>query len=299
MDDALHNDLLTTMKDNDSRIEEKYPTGTFRYLFWKEQMKCAMASNAHQMRWHPTIIKWCLNLKLLSSAAYHSLRTAGFIKLPSERTLRDYTHYFKSKPGFQVEVEQMLMKEAGLDKSTILGYQKFVTILFDEIKVKESIVYDKHSSHVLGFVELNDLYDELLQLEDSEEGHKPVATHVLAFMVRGIFTDLKFPFAHFPTKDISGDQLFSLIWEAIERIERLGLKVVTLTGDGCSLSYACHIEGALLQNQKYLCTRKKIHILLLRCSTSNENCTKLLVPFQQERNKAFMGMALLVMLTVV
>ena len=234
VDDALHNDLLTTMKDNDSRIEEKYPTGTFRYLFWKEQMKCAMASNARQMRWHPTIIKWCLNLKLLSSAAYHSLRTAGFIKLPSERTLRDYTHYFKSKPGFQVEVEQMLMKEAGLDKSTILGYQKFVTILFDEIKVKESIVYDKHSSHVLGFVELNDLYDELLQLEDSEEGHKPVATHVLAFMVRGIFTDLKFPFAHFPTKDISGDQLFSLIWDAIERIERLGLKVVALTGDGCS-----------------------------------------------------------------
>ena len=126
------------------------------------------------------------------------------------------------------------MKEAGLDKSTILGHQKFVTILFDEIKVKESIVYDKHSSHVLGFVKLDDLNDELLQLEDSEEGHKPIATHVLALMVRGIFTDLKFPFAHFPTKDICGNQLFSLIWEAIERIERLGLKVVALTGDGCS-----------------------------------------------------------------
>ncbi len=53
-------------------------------------------------------------------------------------------------------------------------------------------------------------------------------------MIRGVFTDLKFPFAHFPTKDVCGDQLFSIIWEAIENIERLGLKVVALTGDGCS-----------------------------------------------------------------
>ena len=220
------------MTSNDKSIEEKFPVGTFRHLFWKEQLKCAMVSDARQMRWHPTMIKWCLNLKLLSSAAYHSLRSSGFIKLPSERTLRDYTHYFKSKPGFQVEVEHMLMKEVGMD--TIQEYQRFVTILFDEIKVKESIVYDKHNSHVLGFVELNDVYDKLLQLEDSQDSHQPIATHILALMVRGVFSDLCFPVAHFPTKDICGDQLFSIIWEAVERIERLGLKVVALTGDGCS-----------------------------------------------------------------
>ncbi len=63
--------------------------------------------NAKQMRWHPMMIRWCLNLKLLSSSAYHSLRTSGFIKLPSERTLRDYTNYFKSKEGFQPEVDLM------------------------------------------------------------------------------------------------------------------------------------------------------------------------------------------------
>ena len=53
-------------------------------------------------------------------------------------------------------------------------------------------------------------------------------------MVRGIFSDIKFPFAHFPTKDIAGDHLFSVMWEAIERIEHLGLKVVALTADGSS-----------------------------------------------------------------
>ena len=64
--------------------------------------------------------------------------------------------------------------------------------------------------------------------------HGSVATHILALMVRGVFTDLHFPFAHFPTKDVAGDHLFSVIWEAIERIERLGLKVVALTADGGS-----------------------------------------------------------------
>ena len=39
------------------------------------------------MHWHPMIIKWCLHLKVLSSAAYHAFQTSRFITLPSERTL--------------------------------------------------------------------------------------------------------------------------------------------------------------------------------------------------------------------
>lgn len=43
----------------------------------------------------------------------------------------------------------MLMKEVGMD--SLEEHQKYVTILFDEMKVKESIVYDKNTSHVIGF----------------------------------------------------------------------------------------------------------------------------------------------------
>ena len=193
------------------------------------------------------MIKWCLNLKLLSSAAYHCLRSSGFVNLPSERTLLDYTHFFKSKPGFQIEVEQMLMKEIRVD--TMSDYEKFVFLIFDEMKIKESIVYDKHSSNVI--VGLNDVYDQLFQLEHND-GDKswPIATHTLAGMVRGIFSDIMFPFAHFPTKDIAGDHLFSVMWEAIERIERLGLKVVALTADGSSMNrniFCMHASNSKLR----------------------------------------------------
>ena len=125
----------------------------------------------------------------------------------------------------------MLMKEIRVD--TMSDYEKFAVLIFDEMKIKESIVYDKHSSNVIRFVELNDVYDQLFQLEHND-GDWPIATHILAIMVRGIFSDIKFPFAHFPTKDIAGDHLFSVMWEAIEIIECLGLKVVALTTDGSS-----------------------------------------------------------------
>ena len=84
------------------------------------------------------MIRWCLNLKLLSSSSYHTLRTSGFLKLPSQRTLRDYTHFFKSKAGFQMEVEEMLVRDIKLDE--LPDWKKHVVLLLDEMKVKESLV---------------------------------------------------------------------------------------------------------------------------------------------------------------
>ncbi len=235
VDSSLHQDLRSIMNENNGNIREQFPEGSFRRLFWDQQFQSAQLNDARQMRWHPTMIKWCLNLKLLSSAAYHSMRTSGFMKLPSERTLRDYTHFFKSKSGFQVEVDQMLKKEAQLD--SIPDWKKYVVLLFDEMKVKESLVYDKHTAQVIGFIELGEVNNHLTQLEQActhQDTPHPVATHVLALMVRGIFSTLRFPFAHFPSGAISSDQLFPIMWEAVERLERLGFKVIAMTADGAS-----------------------------------------------------------------
>ena len=88
IDSDLHGDLLGIMKD----IDQAYPEGSFARLFWEEQLRAATAKDPHQVRWHPLIIRWCLNLKLLSSSAYHATRTAGFIKLPLLSALSATTH---------------------------------------------------------------------------------------------------------------------------------------------------------------------------------------------------------------
>ncbi len=112
VDESFNDDLTKIMEESDSYVNEHFPEGTFRQLFWKQQFQAAKVKDARQMHWHPCMIQWCLNLKLLSSSAYHSLRTSGFVKLPSERTLRDYTHFIKSKPGFYSDLDQYLLKSA-------------------------------------------------------------------------------------------------------------------------------------------------------------------------------------------
>ena len=263
VDEQLHKELSTIISDKSDSVEKEFPQGTFRRLFWDEQRKAAMVKDARQMRWHPLMIRWCLNLKLLSTAAYHSLRTSGFIKLPSERTLRDYTNYFKSKPGFQPEVDHILVDEASLHSSS--KWNSYIVLLFDEMKVMESLVYDKHSAQVVGFTELGALNDQFEELE-RQDATPTIATHILCIMVRGIFSSLRFAYGHIPTCDMTGPQLHSIIWEAIERLERLGFRVVALTGDGAT------------PNRKFFS---------MHSSSSKEICYKTLNPYTEEKRNIY------------
>ena len=103
------------MESSEGEVHKAFLEGTFQRLFWDQQRQASRISDVRQMRWHPVMIRWCLNLKLLSTSAYHALRMSGFVKLPSERTLRDYMHYVKARTGFQEDVEAELVKEVGLN----------------------------------------------------------------------------------------------------------------------------------------------------------------------------------------
>ena len=178
------------------------------------------------------MIKWCLNLKLMSSAAYHAMRSSGFITLPSERTLRGYTNYIKCVPGYQQEVVDMMRQESKCDE--LPEAKRYVTILLDEMKVKEDIVYDKFTGNMIGFCNLGTINDELLQLENTTDIHPPVAKQILAIMIRGVFFKFDFPLAHFSTEGVTADLLFPIVWEGIRVVESTGLKVIAVTADGAS-----------------------------------------------------------------
>ena len=237
VDAALNTHLVRRMEEGSKSIADSFPQGSFKRLFWEQQLQAARLSDARQMRWHPVTIRWCLNLKLISSSGYHAMRTSGFISLPSEHTLRDYTHYVQSRPGFQDDIDADLRREAGLNE--LPDWKKYVVVLINEMKIKESLVYDKHSAHIIGFVNIGDVGNQLSQLEercgtDVHLQHQPIATHMLVLMVRGIFFKLEYPYAHFPTKRLTAASLSSIMWQGIERLEFLGFKVLAVTGDGAS-----------------------------------------------------------------
>ena len=170
-------------------------------------------------------------MKLLSSSSYHALRSSGFIKLPSERTLFYFTHYFTNNVGFQDEVDQQLLEE--VDLLSLPGTRKCVVLLIDEMKVKEGLVFNKHTDEIVGFTSLGDINDDLIRLEQ-EDGQPEVAKQLLTLIVRGIMFKLNFPYAHFASRGATGDVLFPIVWEAIRRLESSGLKVLCITADGTS-----------------------------------------------------------------
>ena len=165
VDDDLHQDLSTIVEEHTPSIHEQFPEGSFKRLFWEQQRE-ALKSSSRQMRWHTTFIKWCLNIKLHSSAAYEVIRDSGFMSLPSTRTLRDYTHHMKSSTGFLPEVtEQLINHEIKVDSLKL--YEKHVTLCWDEVRIKENLVYDKHGVQVIGYVDIGNINKELFKFEES------------------------------------------------------------------------------------------------------------------------------------
>ena len=214
-------------------ITKTYPSNSFHKIFWEQHHDATKKQNTRQIRWHPAMIKWCLSLKLLSSSCYNALRSSGVIKLPSERTLRDYTN---STTGLSVSVDQQLLSEANIESC---DQNRYVCLIFDECKIKEDLVYNKHSGELIGFTDITDINNHLKSVEQSYSGSMPMsrhelATHMLLFMVRGLFSSLKFPYSQFPTNNLTGDIIFSIFWRVVERLELLGFNVLATVCDGAS-----------------------------------------------------------------
>ena len=93
--------------------------------------------------------RWCLYIRHLSSTAYDVMRNS-VIKLPSQRTLRDYTYYTEACVGFSSTVDRQLIEAAGI--TSCPEFEKYVIIIMDEMYVKEDLVYDKHSGMYFMYV---------------------------------------------------------------------------------------------------------------------------------------------------
>ena len=80
---------------------------------------------------------------------YHqAIRDSGVLKLPSQRTLRDYTHYADATPGFSHKVDEMLMESAQVKACP--ERNKCVLLLLDEMHIREELVYDNIPANSLG-----------------------------------------------------------------------------------------------------------------------------------------------------
>lgn len=126
VDVSCDTDLTTIITSESAALQQALPDGSFRKLFWQQQLKALSCKDQRQRRWHPLIIKWCLNLRMMSTAAYHNMRTSGMLVLPSERTLRDYSNVVKGGEGFSLAVLKQLFDEARKGQDHVAYHRRYV-----------------------------------------------------------------------------------------------------------------------------------------------------------------------------
>ena len=112
-------------------------------------------------------------------------------------------------------------------------------------------------------MEMGDSNGEMSQFqtkcEDSEcQGEesigKKVAKYVNVFMVRGIFSKLCYPIGSHASIGVTGDQLFSLVWEATQIIEGIGFKLRVWVCDGATPNRKCFRNNAIDNDNSYYYT---------------------------------------------
>ncbi|XP_022780188.1 uncharacterized protein LOC111321541 [Stylophora pistillata] len=138
----LSKDLTSILGKTNARISP------FMELFWQQQKKM-FSSSATGVRFHPMIVRYCLSLAAKSPSCYEELRNSGILVLPSQRTLRDYRNFIRPKRGFHESFLQELKEMT----DTYFDVQRYIVLLFDEMKIMSNLVFDKVTGELIGYVD--------------------------------------------------------------------------------------------------------------------------------------------------
>jgi len=225
------NELMQELTKVCNEVGNGLEPDSFQSIFLQEQIKYNQLKTKSSMRWHPAIIRWCLFIHSRSAKAYDGMRS--YLNLPSSRTLYDYTHYTESGIGIKPKTVQQLIDFAKQLGCFDAEHKSFIGILQDEVKIKSDLVYHKSTGKLIGYVNLDQVSNEILNLNDACDKSKDLADSVLATMVRGITSSLRYPLSAYSTKSVSASTLYSTLWECVECLEVVvGLKVLYICCDG-------------------------------------------------------------------
>ena len=78
--------------------------------------------------------------------------TVVFLNCQANEVFRDYRHFVKPKPDFN---EPVIDELVGLIKP-YSNPQRYIVLLFDEMKIRWNLVFDKNTLQLIDFTDLRD-----------------------------------------------------------------------------------------------------------------------------------------------
>ncbi|KAL9980208.1 hypothetical protein ACROYT_G008763 [Oculina patagonica] len=242
-----HTDLCKMFEDVGDHVPESMTS------LWEQQQNLLKCKSKNAYRWHPKIMRLCLDLYCKNPYVLDPLRQ--FIILPSNKTIRMYKNKVKETPGWNEEVLMWCLnaaKENGLKPGDFMG-----GFAIDEMKIQENLgMTSENGKHKLvGFVDLGIGHD-IMRTLSGEDSEPELATHVLQFV---FLSDggFRFPIAQWPSANCTPSDLYHLFWEGVLKMLEIGFEIYwcVLDGADCNRQFIkIHFKGKDPADSKFMTT---------------------------------------------
>jgi len=158
-----------------------------------------------------------LSIFYKSPAAYKFLYFSKQINLPGLTSIKRWVGNLKCLPGLNTA----LFKQLKTKVDVMSSQEKYCTLVFDEMKIKNFLEYNKYLDLVEGYEDLG-----------SKGRSNQLAGQAMVFMIRGLYSTWKLPIAYFlPSTSVKHIMLADLITEVLERLFQCGLVVKAIVCD--------------------------------------------------------------------
>lgn len=169
-------------------------------------------------KYSPELRKLAITLHFHSAKAYNFVRKEFNTIIPHPRTLSKWYSHTKAEPGFTEETIKILTLRAKNSDHTI-----YCGLIIDEMSIRHHVEWDGNKYH--GYVNFGAGFNN-----DKSD----IATECFVFMLVAINESWKIPVGYFLCNHLNSSQKSELIQQCLNLINKTGIKVVSLTFDGCA-----------------------------------------------------------------
>ncbi|KAH8035469.1 hypothetical protein HPB51_005704 [Rhipicephalus microplus] len=195
-------------------------------LAFKTAVMAAKAKMKNGRRYDDEWLMTCLLLQISSPKAYTLISDMQLLPLPTKARLRQIISGIPCKYGYN-EVALSTIKAHFQGKSHI---RRCGVLLLDEIKLKQSVAFNKASCKMDGFVDYGDV---------TSTATDKLADHGLVFMFVPLFEDWVQPIASFATKGAApGKVLSELVLSAVLELHKSNASVLAIISDGAGNNHS-------------------------------------------------------------
>lgn len=169
-------------------------------------------------KYSATVRQFALSLHFFSAKAYSYVRQQFDTILPHSRTLSKWYRNVNAEPGFTEESLKMLTLKVNNSPHPIL-----LALSMDEMAIRQHLEFD--GTKYYGRVDMGNYMDN-----DSLN----TAKQCLVFMAVSVNENWKLPIGYFVVDALKSAQKVELVRHALNVLNSTGVKVLSLTFDGCS-----------------------------------------------------------------